>query len=764
MNNELNTDRSGLQPTLPSKKMMKHARQPTPPEPFGIHDILCVLYKKRWTILAFTLVGLSASALVYTNREILYQSQVKLLVRYVLNRNNIDAFQSQLSPTGAGGDHVINTEIEILTSGDLALAVVEKLGLEQVIPDAPPSASSADAAGTILSSLDVGAVPGNVIHIHYRSPDPDRTVNILSELVTQYAVKHLEIHRSAAAFEVVAQEASLVQERLRKTEKELNQLRTSSGITTLAEATGALATQRAKTLENLMAAKALQEEQRARIKALGPAKISQPITTEIKGIQPGNDDPAQLPPSITTEYRTILDMLDVLQKRSIDLRLKFKPGNTLVQSNQRQLIEHEMKRAAMLERYPELASQPTSSENNEMRNLKDSLVDEAALSSISARVAAFQNHLKEIKEQFNEQYAIGAKIEELERQRQMQDAEYRSLEQSLKDAKVDQTLDPSRMPNITVVQQASKPVQTYDKKTHKFVLGLAASGFVIGIGFAFLTELLLDRRIKRPTEIQNRLKIPLMMTIPRIGIKDKSGHALAEPINKISEFSEITPSSHLMPRTAERRAHFILPFTETIRDRIIFNFELNRIIHKPKLIAVTGLTPGAGASTIAAGLAKSFSEISGAKVLLVDLSSCRPEDNPVFGKIARHSLHGAMQLAKHQNFKSASQNLYFAGANARRGTDGFPTFSPLHLYEVLPHLRASSYDYVIFDMPPMDQTSRTLAMAGLMDKVLLILDANRISRDNLQWAYDELSNGNADVSCVFNKANNDAPNWLLGNS
>ncbi len=40
---------------------------------------------------------------------------------------------------------------------------------------------------------------------------------------------------------------------------------------------------------------------------------------------------------------------------------------------------------------------------------------------------------------------------------------------------------------------------------------------------------------------------------------------------------------------AKKMGHFILPYSETIRDRIIFNFEVNNVTHKPKLVAVTGL-------------------------------------------------------------------------------------------------------------------------------------------------------------------------------
>jgi Mrp family chromosome partitioning ATPase len=80
----------------------------------------------------------------------------------------------------------------------------------------------------------------------------------------------------------------------------------------------------------------------------------------------------------------------------------------------------------------------------------------------------------------------------------------------------------------------------------------------------------------------------------------------------------------------------------------------------------------------------------------------------------------------------------------------------------MPELQASEFDYIIFDMPAVDQTSRTLTMAGLMDKVILVLDAENTSRDALKWGYSELVKGRADVSCVFNKTRAHVPGWVIG--
>ena len=754
--------------------MQKSTKQ-APKGGIGVQDVLFVLFKHKWLILVFAMIGFGAAAAVFAKRVPLYQSHSKLLVRYVLMRENVDAFQAQAAPQGPPGrpDSVINTEIEILTSVDLALEVAEKIGVERLLPESGGHASLSDAAGTILSGLKVAVGQSTkVLNLVYANEDPELSKEVLRELVDRYFQKHLEIHRSAANFDLVSKQTEETLVKLRKTEEELNKLRTDTGILSLADATSALTNQKARTQEELMNAKA----ELAALKASADLVENAVLATEENEKSDSSSKPVRIgepaPPSVISEYRAVGDVLGTLHKRNLELRLKFKSGNRLLALNQEQIDANQSRLRALLARYPDLEQQVEHVERDPKNPKWSGISEKARIAATISRIEVYEEQLKEIGRQFAEQYSIGARIEDLDRRKQMEEAEYKALEASLKNAKIDQTLDPSRMPNITVVQHPTDPIKSYDEMTTKIILGLAGGGLALGLGLAFLIEMLFDRRVKRPIEIQTRLQLPLLLTIPFIRRKERGGLLLGGETNapRIGSGAETTALANhqadeeLAEPSARRPEHFILPYSETIRDRIIFNFEVNNVTHKPKLVAVTGLSEGAGAATIAAGLVKSFAEIPGMKVLLVDLSSYHPEENPLFGEIPRHSLSGALHLARSTQFRENPQNLYYASATARRDETGLTTFSPVHLYELMPHLQASQYDYIVFDMPPIDQTSRTLTMAGLMDKVLLVLDAENTSRDGLLWGYSELVKGRADVSCIFNKTRSHAPNWLVGNA
>ena len=46
----------------------------------------------------------------------------------------------------------------------------------------------------------------------------------------------------------------------------------------------------------------------------------------------------------------------------------------------------------------------------------------------------------------------------------------------------------------------------------------------------------------------------------------------------------------------------------------------------------------------------------------------------------------------------------------------------------MPKFKASDYDYIIFDMPHVSQTSVTPRLAGLMDMVLFVIEAEKTRR------------------------------------
>jgi hypothetical protein len=79
---------------------------------------------------------------------------------------------------------------------------------------------------------------------------------------------------------------------------------------------------------------------------------------------------------------------------------------------------------------------------------------------------------------------------------------------------------------------------------------------------------------------------------------------------------------------------------------------------------------------------------------------------------------------------------------------------------LVPRFKATDFDYIIFDMPPVAQSTVSLAMSGFMDKVLLVVEAERSNRDVVKRAYSEFVASHADVSAIVNKTRSYVPKWI----
>src|SRR3981081_1254697 len=195
-----------------------------------MNDILFTLFRHKWKILLFATAGIAAAAAVYILSQT-YASQAKLLVRYVVERTAIDKLETPVETPNSQNESILNSEVEILTSWDLATQVAQSIGAERLMQDSGSRATAAEAARSILKGLKVAPLKGsNIISVSYQNKDPELAVRVLEELVARYFDKHLEVHRSIGAFAFVKQETDRVRAQLNETEDQLKQMKAKVGI------------------------------------------------------------------------------------------------------------------------------------------------------------------------------------------------------------------------------------------------------------------------------------------------------------------------------------------------------------------------------------------------------------------------------------------------------------------------------------------------------------------------------------------------------
>lgn len=658
----------------------------------GLHDILFMLFRHKWKILTLTLVGLIAAAGFYLLVPPVYESEARLLVRYVMERSAVDGLDSQIKTPTTQNDTLINSELQILTSGDLLRQVVQTVGVNKFASGPASEATTSDATEAVMRSLDVSVVKDtNIISVVFRSSNPKLPMPVVQELVKRYFDKHLAVHRSTGAFDFVRQETANVKKQLAETESELKKLKESAGIISLAEAKTDIAAEIGKTQADLDAAVADLAAQHARVKELGKS-LSLPENQ-------ANQMPAQPLSGDTVEkYKSLLARLTALQRAENELLLKYTFENPLVKVKAAQIADIEKQRSDLEKQYPGLVNTAAAAAAGGLAG-PNFAAESAILAGLESKVDALKTRTDTLQARAKAISEAAPQIEELERKAQIEETNYRASEASLEKAQIDETLDPSRMPNISIVQAPSSATKV-KRNVGKTVMGIAGGGLAVGIGIMLLIELILDQSVKRSVEVETRLQIPLLLTIPYLTSSDRRLR-----LRDVGATEETPRREARLVKTVDDS---LKPFYEAIMDRLGILFETNNMHYRPKLVGVTGLAKNAGTSVLAAGLATVLSEASDRKVVLVD--------KPV---------------------------------------------SPKEFYNTLQELKRSDLDYVVFDLPCFGPTSSTVPLARFMDTVLLVVEAEKSSRQAIKRAYAELS-AKTKVSVILNKTRSYGPKWIEG--
>ena len=220
-----------------------------------VRDLAGVLFRRFWLAVGFAglIVALALGAMLVLKK--VWRSDAKLLVR--VGRESVS-----LDPTATTGQVVslaltrlqeVNSEIEILTSRRLADRVVDALGPDAVLDGgagplrrlerlAGLEGAGDDEAGkrrlrateSLLERLEVRAVKdSNVIGVAYEADDPRRAQVVLDRLLAFFLEEHINAHHTRGSHRFFEREVVALRGALDRTESQLRDLKSASGIVAL---------------------------------------------------------------------------------------------------------------------------------------------------------------------------------------------------------------------------------------------------------------------------------------------------------------------------------------------------------------------------------------------------------------------------------------------------------------------------------------------------------------------------------------------------
>lgn len=709
----------------------------------SLGDIYFVLFRHKWKIIILSAAGLVAGSTYYLLNPPPFQSDAELLVRYVLDSRSPNPESSNTRETSPAeiGASIINDEIKILTSFDIAQQVATNIGPEKILAELGGGDDPIKAANVVENNLFVEApYQSSVIHIIFRHPDPEIVQPVLREIISDYLDKHVQVHQSiGTSDDFLTEETAQLRAQISQTEDELRAAKTNAGIVSVDEAEKSYSEQISKIRQELFQAQADLAERQA---ALKPE-----ATNAAAGVEAPSDQ--------LDEYRNTCSRLDFLQKRENDYLTQqgYTEENSLVKEVRDQIAETMALKANLEAKYPALVGLYVPSLTGQSSS-PDGIEQSIGLES---RINSLKQQLNQLKTEAIDVDDAESKISDLERKKQIQEGNYQYFATSLEQARIDEALGPGRVSNISPIEKPTPPFKDLSKK-FKSAMMMMVGGILAGVAWAFFIEFYFDTSVKRSSEVEAKLKLPLFLSIPDIN-KNPQRHlgGATERLQLQAGSGNAAPGGDKLEVVSWETDGLLNPFYDALRDRLMVYFESINLTRKPKLVAVTGTDKGSGVSTIAGGLAAALSETGDGRVLLVDMNLERGAAQQFFHGKPGCLLDDALVSEKRDN-ALVHENLYVV--NEGSNSEKLQRVLPKRFASLVPKLKASDYDYIIFDMPTVSQTSVTSRLAGFMDMTLLVIESEKTDRDAVQQATALLAQSKATVGAVLNKTRKYIPNRL----
>ena len=145
------------------------------------------LLKYKWTFVLVTSVCWAAAAAYYFAADPPWVSEAKLLVRYIVDLDGLDGTEGPNR-----GELVMRSEMDLLTSRELAEKVVAEIGADRLAS----GSGATDPASIMATGLTVENEKGsNVIRLTFRHLKAETAQATLKALIKQFIIKHVQIHR-----------------------------------------------------------------------------------------------------------------------------------------------------------------------------------------------------------------------------------------------------------------------------------------------------------------------------------------------------------------------------------------------------------------------------------------------------------------------------------------------------------------------------------------------------------------------------------------
>jgi polysaccharide biosynthesis transport protein len=653
------------------------------PEEIDIQQYWLVL-KRRWTVVVAVFlasVGLSGFAILKQKPKyeasgmILFKSdRISSLTKAGEKIGDLESLVREANP--------LTTQSVILKSKPLLKEAINTVGI-------------VDKKGKPLEpellELKVEPIVGtDVLKVSYTSEKPELSASLVNQVMQSYVQKNIQSNSSQvlAAAEFIKQQLELSQQELERTTEALRKFKNQNQIIELSEeATAAIKNiaqideQMNKSRAELADVSAQEEQVSNQLNLQKKQAVKITSLSQIPGVQ---------------------DVLGELQK----VQTKLATERTRYTDDHPSIIYLKNQEITLNSLLQQRVDQVTGSKENvspgklQIGKIKEDLATQylelqAQRQGLEKKVEALSN----IHATYQQKLAIMPNLEkqqgDLERKLTVAQTNFQTLVTRQKEIQIAEKQINGNAKVIELAEAPKKPVVS--KATLMLAGGSVFVGLLFGVSAAFIVDLI-DKSLKTVKEIEKFFGYSLVGLIPKFESNSKPIY-----INLFEDaIAGSTPS--LMIHQAYQMLQANLKF----------------ISHKKvRTIVVTSSVTGEGKSEVCANLSGALAQ-AGRRVLLVDADMHSPSQHHLWGLINSVGLSNI--IVGQDEFSEAVQVVtkYLSVLTA-----GVQPPNPLALIDSdgmtsLIQKFSQSYDYIVFDTPPLVNTVDAAVLGKMVDGVLLV--------------------------------------------
>lgn len=695
-------------------------------------DICFTLFRHKWLIFGFLCLGLVAASAVRIVKPPKYASRAEVMVKFVVDKQ-------AASPIAGEGPHIsaensqniVSTEIEMLRSLDVATNAAALLS-PQILSRMGVGTNRMAAAGVIEGGIEVeNPHSTSILAVMFKHRDKEIVQPVLEAIITAYKLKHNQVY-GFNVDSIVLDQQEEYRAKLAAAEEEIKLLTASNHLVSVEDAKRTFQRQIDEWQDRLHERQA---ELAGREAMLGP-DVNGSATNAFEAVVPAEK---------INEYSEIVSQLDNLKRSKAALRLTYTEEWPTVKNVQSRIDQTAAEKAQMEMRFPALA-RLTLNANRGGTNSAEA--DLSTLRRLKAEVKWTSGFVSNLQWQAQTVLEIEPKLNEVQRRRNLLETNYNNWSKIINEAMMTVGQDPRNMVNMSPVQQPTPPWRDM-KKFLRLVVAAFGGCVAMGLAIAFLLDFVINRTINRAADAERSLKLPVLLSIPDLGWNRANGKKLPPGVAEHAEAEANAENGGGAMTVWDSKSTHMEMYADGLRERLMTYFEVHNLnLKKPKLVAVTECGKGAGVTLIANNLAASLSRTSG-NVLLVDMKGENGAARAFYQGKPGRPVPNLLQPESAARGTAGAE--HSESENGEENNNKLACALPSKFTHIVPKLRASDYDYIVFDMPAISSMSTTPRLGGYMDIVLLVLESEKTGQQLASRATALMRESRANVAAVLNK-------------